>query len=252
MRASVAPASASAGSMRSTPALSVLMPAYNEADNIGAAIEDVISQVFAVVPSAELVIVDDGSRDATGAVAQRIAEQDSRVRVIKQANAGHGPALVRGIREARGDWCLLLDSDRQIGLQDFAATWQLARQHDAVLGVRRRRHDPRHRLILSRMLRGALGWLLGVRSTDANVPYKLLPRALALEAVAAMPPQPRIPSVLLTVYLHHRGVRIAEQDVQHFARSAGEPSLRLRRLIVFCRAALRELMRFHRSLPPRS
>ncbi|MBN9427504.1 MAG: glycosyltransferase family 2 protein [Burkholderiales bacterium] len=252
MRASVAPASDSAGSVRTAPTLSVLMPAYNEAENIAAAIDDVIEHVFAVVPSAELVIVDDGSRDATGAVAQRVADGDPRVRVVTQANAGHGPALVRGIHEARGDWCLLLDSDRQIGLQDFAVTWQLARQNDAVLGVRRRRHDPRHRLVLSRLLRGALSGLLGVHSTDANVPYKLLPRTLALEATAAMPPQPRIPSVLLTVYLHRRGLRIAEQDVQHFARSAGEASLRWRRLIAFCRTALRELLRFHRSLPPRS
>ncbi|MGD9944138.1 MAG: glycosyltransferase family 2 protein [Burkholderiaceae bacterium] len=250
MRASVAPESNSEGSaLQTQPTLSVLMPAYNEAANIAAAIADVVEQVFPLVPSAELIVVDDGSRDETGELARRAGAGDPRIRVVTQTNAGHGPALVRGIREARGDWCLLLDSDRQISLQDFGLTWQLAQQHDAVVGVRRQRHDPRHRLLLSRALRGALNGLFGVRSADANVPYKLLRRSLAVAAVDAMPPQPRIPSVLLTVYLHHRRLRVAEQEVRHFARRAGEASLRWRRLLAFCRAALRELLSFQRSLP---
>ncbi|MGE3863039.1 MAG: glycosyltransferase family 2 protein, partial [Burkholderiaceae bacterium] len=115
MRASVAPESNSEGSaLQTQPTLSVLMPAYNEAANIAAAIADVVEQVFPLVPSAELIVVDDGSRDETGELARRAGAGDPRIRVVTQTNAGHGPALVRGIREARGDWCLLLDSDRQI------------------------------------------------------------------------------------------------------------------------------------------
>lgn len=228
--------------------LSVLMPAYNEAENIGAAAADVVEQVFSRVPDAELLIVDDGSRDDTGTVADAWAGRDARIRVIRQANAGHGPALVNGARAARGDYCLLLDSDRQIGLMNFGETWQLVHGQDAVLGVRSARSDPMHRLLLTALLRMGLALALRVRSPDANVPYKLLRRDLLLEAIGAMPDQPLVPSILLTLYLKRRGARVVEQEVPQFARSAGKSTLNLRRLTAFCGRALVELLRFDRSL----
>lgn len=227
------------------------MPAYNEEQNIAAAIADVIANVFAQVPEAELIVVDDGSRDTTNAIARSCAAMDARIRVLRQTNAGHGPALVTGVMQSRGTHCLLLDSDRQIGLQHFAETWSLARDRDAVLGVRRKRHDPWHRLVLTAMLRAGLVTFLGVRSSDANAPYKLVRRDIALDAIRFMPKRPRIPSVLLTVYLRRNGHRVVEQVVPHLARTAGQPSLRLRRLLSFCVAATVELLRFQRRLSHR-
>lgn len=224
------------------------MPCYNEADNIEGAIADIHSHVFAVVAESELLVIDDGSRDDTAARARRHAIAERRVRVITQANAGHGPALVRGLREARGDWCLLLDSDRQIGLEQFAQTWTLAQGHDAVLGVRQDRDDPRHRLVLTRALRLGLAWIFDVRAADANVPYKLVRRTHALAALASMPPQPLVPSILLTMYLRHSDARVLEQPVRHFARAAGETTLRPWRLVRFCRRAVAEVLRFQRTL----
>ena len=224
------------------------MPAYNEADNIADAIADVRVHIFGHEPRAELLIVDDGSRDSTAQIALQLAAADPRIRVVTQPNAGHGPAVVRGLREARGKFCLLLDSDRQIGLENFPETWRLAQSHDAVLGVRAKRHDPWHRLVLTKVLRAWLSASLGVRARDANVPYKVVNREVALQAVALMPPRPRIPSVLLTVFLRRRGYRVTEQPIVHFARTAGQPSLRPARLIAFCQAALGELTRFQRAL----
>jgi glycosyltransferase involved in cell wall biosynthesis len=224
------------------------MPAYNEAGNMAAAIADVVANVFALVPDAELVVVDDGSRDETAAIAAACGTCEARIRVIRQENAGHGPALVRGVRAARGDYVLLLDSDRQIGLQRFGETWRLGGHHDAVLGVREARADPHHRLALSAVLRTGMRWALGVHSSDPNAPYKLVRRACAAEAIDAMPEAPRIPSILLTTYLHRRGFSTVEQSVPHAARVAGEATLKLRRLMTFCRAALGELLRFQRTL----
>lgn len=232
--------------------LSVIMPAYNEEENMAGAIDDVLRHVFSVVPSSELIVLDDGSRDGTARIASSFAAADSRIKVVSQSNAGHGPALVNGIRSACGAFCLLLDSDRQIDLQDFASTWRLGETSDAVIGVRQQRQDPAHRLILTRMLKTALRMLFGVRATDANVPYKLVRRKIALAALDLMPPAPRIPSVLLTVYLSRRAHRVIQQPVTHFPRTAGQPSLRLRRLTVFCRKAFVELMHFNRTLTERT
>jgi glycosyltransferase involved in cell wall biosynthesis len=230
------------------PQVSVVMPAFDEAGNIEAAIADVVASVFRVTPAAEMIVIDDGSRDDTVAIARAWARRDPRVRVVAQANAGHGPALVRGMHEARGDYLLLLDSDRQIGLRDFAETWRLAQHRDAVLGVRRDRADPRYRLALSGMLRAGLAAAFGIRSADPNAPYKLVRRDCALDAIGAMPARPRIPSILLTVYLARRGLRTVEQPVPHFERAEGESSLKFARLVRFCAASLVELLQYHRKL----
>ncbi|MBK9219836.1 MAG: glycosyltransferase [Uliginosibacterium sp.] len=206
-----------------------------------------VRHVFAVVPAAELILIDDGSRDATPDLACDHARQEPRIRVIRQPTACHGPALMHGLREARGSYCLLLDSDRQIGLQHFAESWALAQQCDAVLGVRRDRQDPRHRLVLSAAVR-RLAAVLGIHAADAPT---LLP---------ARAPRPR-PSGCRTHAAPGTdsvdpadGVspatacRVIEQPVPHFARRAGVTTLNLKRLSVFCRKALIELFRFDRAL----
>lgn len=220
------------------------MPAYNEAGNIEGAIADVIDQVFAVVPQAELLVIDDGSRDRTGELVAACAVRDPRIVLVQQANAGHGPALLNGLRAARGEYCLLLDSDRQISLGDFAQTWRLVAEYDAVLGIRRQRQDPPHRLLLSAGLRRAMKLFLGIGAADPNVPYKLVRRAPLTAAIDCMPPSPRIPSILLTVYLTRHGYRIAQQPVVHFPRMAGATTLRFARLSRFCALAGVELLRF--------
>ena len=228
--------------------MSVVMPAYNEAENIANAFADVAKHIFGVIADAELVFIDDGSRDSTFQVASQYAGLDSRIRVIRQQNAGHGPAVLHGLREARGEYCLLLDSDRQIGLQEFAETWRLIQTCDAVLGVRHRRADPRHRLWLSAALRRGTTFLLGKPVADANAPYKLIRRNTALQAIRLMPEKALIPSILLTMYLHRRHLKVVEQRVPHYARSAGVTTLNLKRLSVFCSKALIELLRFYRRL----
>jgi len=230
------------------PLVSVVMPAYNEAENIAAAFAEVVQHIFSVVPAAELVFVDDGSRDDTFQIASNYALQDSRIRVFHQQNAGHGPAVLHGIRETRGEYCLLLDSDRQIGLQGFAETWRLIQTHDAVLGVRRQRADPRHRLVLSAALRWGISHVLRSPAADSNAPYKLIRKELALQAIKLMPEQALIPSILLSMYVRQRHLNVIDQPVPHFARSAGVTTLNLKRLTVFCSKALIELLRFHRTL----
>lgn len=227
------------------------MPAYNEAGAILGALDDVAAAVLAAVPDAEVVVVDDGSTDGTRALLEGRAAREPRLRVVSQANGGHGPALRRGLDEARGEALLLLDSDRQVGLEGFAAHWAMLREGDlvAVLGVRRPRHDPRHRLVISAAMRGLLVAAFGRAPRDAGVPYKLLRRAAWEEAAPLVPPGSFIPSVLTAVILlrRHPG-RVREVVVRHVARDTGATVLRARRLARFCARALAEVMGLRRAL----
>jgi glycosyltransferase involved in cell wall biosynthesis len=90
------------------PAVSVIMPAYNADRFLATAVESVLGQTFRDL---ELLIVDDGSFDGTAAMAHRFAARDSRVRVLRQPNAGPGPARNAGFRAADGRFFAFLDSD---------------------------------------------------------------------------------------------------------------------------------------------
>lgn len=223
--------------------LSVIMPVYNEQDAIRLAIDDVQRCVLEVVPGAELVVVNDGSKDATGQLLDEAARQDPRIRVIHKPNGGHGSALLAGLAVAGGDYLFLIDSDRQIPLDDFQAAWaEVMQGTDAVFGVRRRRYDPALRLYLTVLIRHAVNALFQVKLHDANVPYKLFRRAIWNDARQCIPDGTLAPSLFLAIVAKARGYRVVERDVVHKERDTGEVSLRRVKLFKFCAAALSQLL----------
>lgn len=232
-----------------TPELSVVIPAYNEAGAIEAALEDVRRDVLSVVPDAEVIVVDDGSTDETRALAEAMAARDARIRVLHQQNGGHGAALLAGLGAAAGQWLLLLDSDRQIGLDRFGDHWREVQGHDALIGQRARRQDPLHRLVITRAMRGVIRALFGAAPRDAGVPYKLLRQSAWAAARAHVPQGSAIPSVLLAIWLmERRAARTLERPVPHMERRSGRTVLRWGRLARLCRAGLSDILTLRRSL----
>ena len=229
--------------------LSVIMPVYNEEGAIVAALEEVQRQVLDHVPQAELVVVDDGSRDRTGALLDEAARHDSRVRVIHKPNGGHGSAVLAGLNTTNGEYVFLIDSDRQIPLDGFAAAWaQVLAGRDAVFGVRRRRYDPKLRLYLSRMIRESVNVLFRVELQDANVPYKLFRRAVWTDVRDCVPDDTLAPSMFFAIAAKSRGYNIVEIDVIHKERDTGEVSLRHFRLLRFCARGLAQMFDLRRRV----
>lgn len=239
-----------------TVPLSVVMPAYNEEASIAAAIAEVTASCLDVVPGAELVVVDDGSRDRTGDLVRDIAARDGRVRLVQQRNRGHGPALVEGIKHARGAWLLLVDSDRQIPLDVFRSVWERRSGRDAVLGQRTQRIDSPARRVVTAALRTILRVALGARLTDSNVPFKLLSRQVWQDCSRFIADDCLIPSVFLAVCIQRHGWRYSTVPVGHRPRVGGVGSLLGWKLIRFCFRASVQLLRLSallsvmRSRPP--
>lgn len=229
--------------------LTVVMPAYNEAEGITSAVESVRAQVLDRIPGSELVVVNDGSRDTTGSLLDAIALGDPRVRVIHKPNGGHGPAIMTGMAGARGTYLFLVDSDDQIPLGDFGPMWAAVEQgRAAAFGVRRIRQDARLRRLLTVVIRYSLTVLFGVRLYDANVPFKLLHRDLWDAARAHIPDGTLAPSLFLAVFAARRGTDIAFVEVGHQDRRTGTVSIRRWRLVKFCARAFRQLVTFRASL----
>ena len=225
------------------PRLSVIMPVYNEQDAIVSAVQEVQQQVLDHVDGAELVVIDDGSKDRTGALLDEAASKDARVRVIHQPNGGHGAALLTGLNASHGEYVFLIDSDRQIPLDDFASAWeQVVAGRDAVFGVRRRRYDPKLRLYLSGLIRQSVNVLFRVQLYDANVPYKLFRRGVWNDVRDCVPDGTLAPSMFLAIAAKSRGYNIVEIDVTHKERDTGEVTLRKFKLLKFCARGLAQLV----------
>ncbi len=242
----------STGLMPNAPAttpLTVAMPVYNEQDAVLFAVDDVQRNVLDIVQGSELVVVNDGSKDRSGPLLDEAAKKDDRVRVIHQKNRGHGGALMTALDAARGDYVLLIDSDRQISLESFAAAWaEIENGRDCVFGVRRKRHDPQIRLYLTKVVRLAVRLLFGVQIFDANVPFKLLRRSVWDEAHAYIPADTLAPSLFLAIFAKARGFNIAEIEVLHKERDTGVVSIRRFKLLKFSARAFRQLMSFRKRL----
>jgi dolichol-phosphate mannosyltransferase len=217
------------------------MPAFNEAAGIEAAVREVLATVTAV-ESVEVIVVDDGSGDGTGEILDELAREHEGLRVVHQANAGHGAALRTGIEAARGERLFLLDADRQIPLTAFPAVWSRAGGRDGAFGVRAVREDPPVRRALTWLVRLAIAALFGLRIADANAPFKVVRREVWREAARCIPRGTLAPSLFLAIYVRHRGLDVPDVEVPHRARATGAGSLPTLRLAKFCIRALGQLL----------
>lgn len=127
--------------------------------------------------------------------------------------------------------------------------WKLAQDgYVCVFGVRRRRHDTQLRLWLTRTIRYAQQLLFDVKIYDANIPYKLLRRAVWDEASNLIPPDTLAPSLFLAIFAKKKNYRIREIDVPHRERATGEVSIRRMKLLKFCIKWFTQMLSFRQRL----
>ncbi len=227
--------------------LSIVMPAYNEEVSIAGAVEDILVHVVPVVASAEIVVVNDGSKDRTGAILADLAAREPRLKVITRENGGHGPALIMGLNAATGENLLILDSDRQIKLNNFPELYAAYRGADAMIAVRADRQDGPLRAVISRSLRGLLGVLFGKVPRDPNIPLKLLKRSAWRKAAPAIGADNPIPSALLALHLTMSGATIVQKPIVHVPREGSVSNFRGWKLVKFCVLAGRTVIAFWRN-----
>lgn len=213
--------------------LSLVLPAHNEAAGIEAVVREVAKTAELLAGRrAEVLVIDDGSTDDTGAILDRLASELPAVEVIHQVpNRGHGPALLRGFDQARGRWIGHLDTDDQIPTGELERLWAVRDGAELVLGVRTDRADPRYRLALSAVVRGLVAALAGGHGVrDANVPCKLIRRDLWLEVRPWLADDTFAPSVALSMAASRWRRPIREVAVEHRPRAHGASSLNPRYL----------------------
>ena len=201
--------------------LSVVLPAYNEQEAIISVLEDIVAYLAQRDVPYEVIVVDDGSTDATASLVQDYAARHSQVRLVQhQHNKGYGEALRTGFTAAQHDWILLMDSDGQFDIATLTEFIPLAEEHDFVIGRRSQRSDSLARSVLTAGYNGLVWLLLGL-SYDAGCAFKLFRRSWWEKVQPIRSTDHKIFSVEVLWRAKRTGARIVERPVQHFARRGG-------------------------------
>jgi dolichol-phosphate mannosyltransferase len=125
-----------------TPHLTVFVPAYNEQANLGHCVEVVSAKMQELGIQTEILVVDDGSRDATGALADDLAGRFPDVRVVHHPeNRGIGGAFITAVAHARGEWLILIPADLALHPDELSRYFEAAVGADVVVGLRSDRSD---------------------------------------------------------------------------------------------------------------
>lgn len=226
------------------PRLSLFYPLYNEEGNI----EEAARRALAILPryaeAFEVILVDDGSRDATGAIADRLAAGDSRIRAVHHpGNRGYGGALRSGLAAARYEWIFYTDGDNQFDLDELRLLLPLRHDHEVVSAYRIRRSDRLHRRVNEAIFNTVIRILFGLRLRDVDCAFKLY-RASIFEGME-LGSEGAMIDVEILARAVRRGARIAQVGVHHYPRTVGQSTGGNLRVIA---RAIRELFRLRASL----
>lgn len=226
--------------------LSYFFPAHDEEANLPALVAEALATLPGLAERFEIVIVDDGSRDATPRLADELAAAHPEVRAIHHAtNLGYGAALRSGFAASRYGILAFTDGDRQFHVEDLGRLLAVIAPDgapDAVVGFRIRRADPLVRTVYARLYRLANRIFFGLKVRDVDCACKAFRRA-ALEGIAVESGGAFFSAELL-IKLQAAGHRIAEVGVPHYPRVAGsatgaKPSVVLRAVRDFWNLRLR-------------
>lgn len=237
---------------KSHRSMTVFFPCYNEEENVERTTRAALKACERLLVDYEVLIVNDGSRDRTGEIADRLAAEQPRVRAVHHSpNRGYGGALARGFREATKDFIFYTDGDGQFDLGELERILPLLERYDIVSGYRLDRQDPLLRKLNAACWGTLVRTLFGMRIRDIDCAFKVYPRTF-IEQIELRSTGALIDTEMLAKATR-LGYRIGQTGVHHYPRVAGKQTGANFKVIL---RAFRELVSLYEHIrstaPPRS
>jgi glycosyltransferase involved in cell wall biosynthesis len=206
--------------VRIAGSLSLVLPAHNESENIEIVVERALEVLPLYADDFEILVVNDGSRDDTGVIIDRISATDARVRALHHPrNRGYGAALTTGFEASVSDFVMFMDSDRQFDIADIGLLSPFVGKFDIVAGFRKERQDEFHRKLFAETFNLVVRMLFGVHMRDIDAAFKIfrgdMLRSLDLTAPGALI------NTEIQAKLRRQGASLVQIGVNHYPRVAG-------------------------------
>lgn len=215
--------------------LYIVIPAYNEQENIGRCIKDwypVLSRYGD--DSSRLVVVNDGSKDKTGEILKKLQSQYLQLLPLEKPNGGHGSAVLYGYRyaiEQGAEWIFQTDSDGQTNPAEFEAFWNHRTDYDGIIGTRSERGDGKSRKAIEDVVCLILRIIFGVKVADANAPFRLMRSSMAAKYIDKLPADFNVPNIMFTAYFVYYHEKVQFAPITFKPRVKGKNSIDLRRIV---------------------
>ena len=206
------------------PDITMFFPAYNEEENIPKLLESATKILKEIANDYEiLVIVYEGSTDGTISVVKRFIKKNHKIRLLLQPRdkKGIGYAKMMGFKNARYPYIFYADSDNQFDLMEFKKFLPYIGKYDVVAGYRIKRHDPKTRIIISRMYNSMMRLLFGAKERDLDCAFLLVNKKVInnISLICCT----GVATTELLAKARKKRFKIKEIGVNHYPRILGKP-----------------------------
>jgi glycosyltransferase involved in cell wall biosynthesis len=201
--------------------LSVFFPAYNDSGTIASMVVSALLAARTLTPDHEIIVVNDGSRDATPRVLDELARVYPEVRIVHHpVNRGYGGALRSGFATATKDVVFYTDGDAQYDPSEMVLLWErLTPDVDLVNGYKISRSDPLHRIVIGRLYHHTVRTLFGLKVRDVDCDFRMMRRSIFDKV--ELTKNSGVICLEMMKKIQDAGFRIAEVPVHHFHRAYG-------------------------------
>ena len=207
--------------------ISVVVPVFNEEESLPSLVPRLAEVLKRMDRSYEMVFVDDGSSDSSSKLLKGMISEYPFLRIIRfKENRGSSAALVAGVREARGEKIVTLDSDLQNDPADIPKLLEYLDHYDMAAGWRKKRNDPWLKRISSKIANAIRNWLSGEKINDSVCPLRVFRK----ECFKEIPKFNGMHRFLPTL-MKMEGYRVIEVPVSHHPRRFGKSKYNIRNRI---------------------
>lgn len=237
--------------MKKSEKLYVVMPAYNEEENI----ESVVEQWYPILKfgskESKLVIADAGSVDKTHKILVNLKKKYPQLEIVSKSLKQHGPKVIYLYKYAiknNADWIFQTDSDGQTNPLEFEEFWKLRNKYDVILGNRTVRGDGKSRAFVEKVVCFLLKLYFGVKVRDANAPFRLMKASVVNKYINNFKEDYNLPNIMMTTYFSYYKEKLTFREITFKPRQGGVNSINIPKIVKIGWNALSDFKNFKKGM----
>ena len=231
--------------------LYIIIPAYNEEENIEKVINDWYKIINKLNDASRLVIIDDGSKDKTYEIIKKISKKNPKLVALTKENSGHGSTILYGYNYAlknKCDYIFQTDSDGQTVANEFWTFWNERKKYDMIIGNRKNRQDGISRIFVTKVLKIVIFIKFHVWLKDANTPFRLIKSNSLKKTIKLIPKDFNLSNVILSVIFKKSRLKIIYKDITFKPRQGGINSINFKKIAKIGYKALKDFSIINRNI----
>ena len=229
----------------------VVMPAYNEEENIKRTVEDWYPILSFGNKDSRLVIADSGSSDKTHEILENLKKKYPQLETVTECEKQHGPKVIYLYNYAiknKADWIFQTDSDGQTNPKEFEGFWNERDKYDILLGNRTVRGDGKQRAFVEKTVCRLVKHYFKVKVPDANAPFRLMKSSIVKKYIKKLPFDYNLPNIILTAYFVHNKEKVTFKEISFKPRQGGVNSINVKKIVKIGWKALSDFRHFKKDM----